>query len=118
MARRVEDGAVVKSSLEINNINHGALITCTKNMECGDLGISSKVSTVGLDDDRRTKEVLRDLGLKRNGPEDQNIIARAYENWTKEFVDIEDYGPTGSGPSRPPGFESRANGPTESTLDT
>ena len=57
------------------------------------------------------------MGLKRNGPEDQNIIARAYENWTKEFVDIEDYGPTGSGPSRPPGFESRANGPTESKSD-
>ena len=58
------------------------------------------------------------MGLKRNGPEDQNIIAKAHENWSKEFVDIEDYGPTGSGPSRPPGFESTANGPTESNSDT
>ena len=65
--------------------------------------------TVGLEDDRLTEEVLRDLGLMHNGPNENNIIATAYHVWTKDTEGVYGNGLGYSDPLEPPGFEQ--NGP-------
>ena len=37
---------------------------------------------IGLEDDRRTKEVLRDLGLSYNGPYTNSVMYKAYLEWS------------------------------------
>ena len=66
-------------------------------------GIGSQ--TIGLEDDRRTEEVLRDLGLIQSSPNDKNILAKAYRQWAVSAASEDAGGPQESGPSKPPGYE-------------
>ena len=43
----------------------------------------SNVKTIGLEDDRRTEEVLRDLGLSHNGPNINSLMYKAYPEWSQ-----------------------------------
>ena len=95
-----------KCNKEANNLENGI---CTKRqgIECQENGgsmLSNGSQTIGIEDDRRTEHVMRDLGLIPNGPEDQNLVARAYKEWSKN-VEIEDtHRPLDSDPLIPPGF--------------
>ena len=61
--------------------------------------------TIGLEDDRRTEEVLRDLGLSQSSPNDNTLLAKAYREWSMCAADEEECKAQASGPSKPPGFE-------------
>ena len=47
---------------------------------------STSYKTVALDDDKRTEEVLKDLGLHLDGSNGNNIILKAYKEWIELSV--------------------------------
>ena len=66
--------------LEMKGSNYCALNPCTENLDRGEQENCSKCSTVGLDDDRQTVEVMKNLGLEINRPNKHNKLAKAFEN--------------------------------------
>ena len=74
---------------------------------------SDRTRTIGLDDDRRTEEVLMDLGLSQNGQMGQTIVNRAYKVWMADEINTNDGGPNVLELSLPPSF-----GPTKRRVCT
>ena len=106
MVRRVGKAIVMRPHLEMKGSNYCALNPCIENVYHGEVEICSKCSTVGLDDESQTVEVMKDLGLETNRPEEHNKLAKAFEKGPLENGVMEKYGSENSGPSKLPGFES------------
>ena len=99
--------------LEGDETTFNPMTTC-RNSTVGyakDSNSKGRSYTKGLDDDRLTAEVLRDLGLAQSGPNTNSLVETNYDGQTK-LMAKEVSGPLESGPSKPPGFENM--GPIQS----
>ena len=74
--------------------------------EGGLLLVENGSQTMALEDDRRTEQVMRDLGLVSNGPKNESLVAKAYKEWSKIEEHEDTNGPRELDPPIPPGFEN------------